>query len=724
MSDVHYRTCNLCEAMCGVAIEHENGQILSIKGDKNDVFSKGHICPKATALQDIYEDPDRIRQPIERTKDGWREISWNEALDKASAGIKALQSQYGNNSLGVYLGNPNVHNLGGMLTIKHILHALQTRSRFSATSIDQLPHHILAYHLFGHQLRIPVPDINRTHHMMIIGGNPVASNGSIMTVANVKQKLKDIQSRGGKVVVIDPRFTETADVASEHHFIRPGTDVFLLAAMLNEVFEHGYQKENKATALCDDLNELKTMVADITPEIAAKHTGLSAEEIRRLVREFCEAETAVCYGRMGVSVQEFGLLCQYLIMMLNILTGRLDEEGGLMFPSPAIDVAQQSGPGYVGKRKTRVRGLPDFNGEYPISALAEEMLEPGDGQIKGLVTIAGNPVLSTPNGMQLEKALKETEFMVSIDYYLNETTQHANIILPPVSALQQEHFDLSFHALAVHNTAKFSSTLFKPSASERQQWQIFIALAQRLQPQVNLSTRLLRQLTVWFGPKFLLNSLLKRSRYKNLSIKKLLKHPHGIDLGALKSQLPSVLKTKDKKIHLNIEFYKADIQRLKSKLNQLESEDSSIDSKILLIGRRHVRSNNSWLHNSRRLVKGKSRCTLMLHPDLAKAKGIEEGDTVRVTSRVGEVLIAAEITEKIMPGVVSIPHGWGHNKKNSQLGVASTVAGVSLNDLTDDQMIDKLSGNAAVNGVVVTLERVNQASAVAPEINDQVEIAH
>ncbi len=702
-TQTHFRTCNLCEAMCGIQIKHQKGKILSIKGDKNDPFSKGYICPKATALQDLYEDPDRLRTPLERTKDGWKELSWPDALDKVANGITKLQKKHGDNSLGIYLGNPNVHNMGSMLTARHLLTGLKSRSRFSATSIDQLPHHIVCMHLFGHMLRIPVPDINRTQHMLIIGANPLASNGSIMTAANVRQKIKDIRTRQGKVVVIDPRRTETADVADEHHFIRPGSDILLLLAMLNEIYEQGFAKESQASALTDELDKIKDLAQGYTPDKVAVLTGIPSEEIKRLVKEYCQAKSAVLYGRMGVSVQEFGLLSQYLIMLINLVTGRIDVEGGLMFPNPAVDVVNSSGPGYLGKRKTRVRQLPDFNGDFPVVAMSEEMLTPGEGQIKGFINIAGNPVLSTPNGKKLESALEKLDFMVSIDYYLNETSKHANIILPPVSPLERDHYDVTFHGLAVHNTSKYSPALFKTPKGQKGDWQISLELAKRLDKKASFSTKLNRFLTNLLGPKFLLDQGLKRSLYKGLSLKTLKKNPHGIDLGPLKPLLPNAIKHKDKRIKLNVDFYKSDLERVQATFN-IDAPQPSAD--ILLIGRRHVRSNNSWLHNSQRLVKGKPRCTLMLHPELAQQQGIKEGDLIKVTSRVGSVEITAQVTDELMPGVVSIPHGWGHNRKGIRQVIAQKHAGVSVNDLTDESLIDTLSGNAAVNGVPVVLEVV------------------
>lgn len=702
----HHRTCNLCEAMCGIVITHDAGQIVSIKGDRDDPFSRGHICPKAVALKDIHEDPDRLRKPMARTENGWQEISWKEALDRAAEGIARVQREHGRNAVGTYLGNPNVHNTGAMLLGRLLHDSLGTRSRFSATSVDQLPHHIVAHHLFGHQLKIPVPDIDRTDFMLIIGANPLASNGSIMTVPDVKKRLQAIGERGGRVVVIDPRRTETAALADTHHFIRPGSDVLLLLSMLQVLYaENRVRRDHRTLALCDGLEALPEAVAPWTPERVAPHTGMSADSIRQLVADFCAAERAVCYGRMGVSVQAFGLLSQYLVMLLNLLTGRLDEPGGLMFTRPAVDVLNHTGPGRLGRNHTRVRGLPDFGGEFPVSALAEEILTPGDGKIRAMVTVAGNPVLSTPNGGQLDEALASLDFMVSIDFYLNETTRHADLILPPVSPLEREHYDVIFHMLAVRNTARYADALFAAPKDALHDWQIYLGLADRLAPPRSLRERATRAWIRRTGPKGLLAMMLRFGawgrglRPGGLTLGSLRRSPHGIDLGPLTPSLPQALRRRDKRIALHPEFYFADLARVEASFPNTEA---SADA-ALLIGRRHVRSNNSWLHNSHRLVKGPARCTVMLHPEQAEALGIANGTTVRVTSRVGSIELPAEVTPDIMPGVVSVPHGWGHQRAGIRQQVAQQHAGASVNDLTDDQFIDVLSGNAALNGVPVTL---------------------
>ncbi len=698
----HYRTCNLCEAMCGIKVEHQGNKILSIKGDEKDPFSKGHICPKAIALQDLYEDPDRLRQPIERTADGWQQISWKSAFKKAAKGLEAIQQKHGDNALGIYLGNPNVHNLGGSLTIKELLTGFKTHNRFSATSVDQLPHHIIAHHLFGHQLRIPVPDINRTDYMLIIGANPVASNGSIMTVAGVKDKIKDIKKRNGKVVVIDPRRSETAQIASEHHFIKPGSDVLLLLAMCNEVFKQNLVKPSRVLDMSSGYQDIESHVAKYSCEYAQQHTGIDASVIKNLVTELSQHPKAVIYGRMGVSVQEFGLLSQYLIMLLNILLGKVDEEGGMMFSSPAVDTVAVSGPGYFAKRQSRVRKLPDFNGEFPVATLADEILTEGDGQIKAMLTVAGNPVLSTPNGVKLDTALESVDFMVCIDNYLNETTRHANIILPPVSAIERDHYDIAFHNLAVHNSAKFSPA-FYPAKGGKHDWEIFLNLVKHLKKKVPFSQKIMRKITMLNGPNFMLNTLLKRGPY-DVTLKALKKAKHGIDFGPLKSILPGALNTKDKKINLKLDFYFSDLDRVDNHFNAKPVINT--ESEGILIGRRHVRSNNSWMHNSHRLVKGKERCTLLIHPEHAALVGLADGDMAKVSSAVNSLQVVTEVSDEVMLGVVSIPHGYGHNRKGTRMAIAEAHAGVSVNDLTDETLLDELSGNAAVNGVSVQIEKV------------------
>jgi anaerobic selenocysteine-containing dehydrogenase len=705
----HKRTCSLCEATCGIEIRYDDktGDIESIKGDKSDPFSRGYICPKATALQDLHNDPDRLRKPLKKTASGWQEISWSQALNEAAEGFRRIQAEHGRDAVGSYLGNPNVHNYGNMIFGPLLLKQLGSKNKFSATSVDQLPHHMASLHMFGHQLQIPVPDIDRTDFLIVMGGNPLASNGSLMTAPDIKNRLKAIHERGGKILVIDPRRSETAGVADEHWFIRPGQDVLLLLSLLY-VFTHELKAQLPALPDYIDSADLAGLCAPYVPENTAARTGIEAAQVRALAAQWLQAKSAVCYGRMGVSVQQYGGLCQWLINVLNIVSGNFDREGGAMFTSPAVDIvgitAAQGGRGHFDRYRSRVRNLPEFGGELPVAVLAEEILTPGKGQIRAMLTVAGNPLLSTPNTRQLERAFDSLDFMVSVDYFLNETSRHADLILPPCGPLERDHYDVIFNALAVRNVAKYSTALFKPKAGVLQDWQILLELTKRLN-RGDIKKRLINRLTWavmgWLKPEGVLNKMLKSGK-SGLDLNALKKQPEGIDLGALQPVMPKRLFTRDKRLNLTPDVYLNALAEVASELQQpLLTGDQ-----LLLIGRRHIRSNNSWLHNSQRLVKGKSRCTLMLNPADAERLGIADGVSVRVSSRVAELEVVAEVSDELMPGVVSIPHGWGHGVPGIRLRQAQQVAGVNTNDLTDDQMLDGLTGNAALNGVAVTLTAV------------------
>jgi len=719
-TSLHYRNCNLTEAMCGIEITVLPDQRLDIRGDKDDPFSRGYICPKASALQDIYYDKDRLKYPVRRTKDGWERIGWNEAFDEVAQNLKRINAKYGRNSVATYLGNPTVHSYGAMLFAPGFIKSLPTRNRFSATSVDQLAHHLAAYLMFGHQLLLPVPDIDRTDFFLILGANPAVSNGSMMTAPGMPRRLQEVRQRGGKVILIDPRSNETARLADRHIFIRPGTDVLLLLALLHVVFEEGLTAVGTLAAFTKGVETISRLAAEFPPERVASTTGIDSDQIRRLAREFASAESAVCYGRIGVSTQEFGGVCQWLINCLNTVSGNLDSPGGAMFALPAFDpvtAPESVAPrGSFARWHSRVRKLPEFAGELPVAALGEEILTEGPGQIKALVTHAGNPVLSTPNGRQLDRALAGLEFMAAIDFYINETTRHAHIILPPTSSLERGHYDLAFHLLAVRNTAKFSPALFQTDGETRPDWEIFLELQTRMEHDGvvgNLLGGLKRKVVkLFFGPERLLDLGLRFGPYggklnpfsRGLTLRKLKAAPHGIDLGPLIPCLPERLRTSDKQIDLAPDVLVQDVERVKAKFDR-----SSLPSNgnLLLIGRRQLRSNNSWMHNSQRLVKeqlGKSRCTILMHPADAAQRDLSQGQNVSVRSRVGSVVVPIEISEEMMPGVVSIPHGWGHDRDGVQLEVAQQHAGGSLNDVTDDVTIDALCGTAAFNGTWVEVE--------------------
>ncbi|HYW53883.1 MAG TPA: molybdopterin oxidoreductase family protein [Dongiaceae bacterium] len=679
----HFRACNLCEAICGLEITVENGAITDLRGDPLDPLSHGHVCPKGNALIDLHADPDRLKSPLRRTAAGWAPIAWDDAFDLVADRLKAIVAQHGDDAVGIYLGNPNVHNSGTLLSSGGFLRALHTRNRFSATSVDQLPHHRAAVEMFGHPMLVPVPDPDRTGYFLIMGANPLASNGSIMTAPGIRSRIQAIRARGGRVVLIDPRRTETAAVADEHHFIRPGTDALFLLAVVDAVFQSGAARLGRLAAFTDGFDELRAAAGAFPAHRVAEKTGIPEETILRIARDFAAAPHAVAYGRVGLSTQSFGGLCQWLVNALNAITGNLDEPGGMMWPRPAYDLLQQAERGkvYAGRWRSRVRALPEFDGEFPVATMADEMLLPGPGQVRVLVTSAGNPVLSTPHGTKLDAALSGLDFMVSIDPYVNETTRHADVILPPATGLEVDHYDVIFHHFAVRNTARYSEALSEIGPEQRYDWQIFEALRERITGKAGAS------------PAERLDRGLQQGPY-HTSIDELRANPHGIDYGSMQPCLPERLLTADGRIRLAPAAYVADLARL-------EAELAAPAPELVLIGRRQLRSNNSWMHNAPRLMRGPDRCTLMMNPADATARGIGAGDPVVIRSAVGEVSVPAEVTNDLMRGVVSLPHGFGHARPGVGQSLAAQKPGASYNDLADPERLDDLTGNAALSGVPV-----------------------
>jgi anaerobic selenocysteine-containing dehydrogenase len=709
----HYRSCTLCEATCGVAIEVEGDRVVDIRGDEQDPFSRGYICPKAAALADLHTDPDRLRHPMIREGERWREATWDEAFALVARRLREIRSAHGNDAVGVYQGNPTVHNLGLLTFGQILLRSLRTKNLFSATSVDQLPHMLAALLMLGNQLLMTVPDIDRTDYMLIIGGNPLVSNGSIMTAPDVKGRLKAIRARGGKVVVVDPRRTETAEAADRHVFIRPGSDAFWLLSLIHVLFAEGLVSLGRLAAHSDGVDELRRAAEPYAPELTAIATGIAPETTREIARELAKTKRAVVYGRIGVCVQEFGGIAGWLVYALNALTAHLDEEGGMMLTSPAVDLvplAEVLGVrGGFGRWRSRARGLPEFGGELPVAALADEIESPGERQIRALITSAGNPVLSAPNGRRIAAALDTLEFMVSIDPYLNETTRHADVILPPTSPLERSHYDLGLFAYSVRNVAKYSGPLFERAADQRHDWEICMELATRIAPGARLWGGVARAALGRLGPEALLDLALRTGKHR-LSLRALRDQPHGVDLGPLEPRLPARLGFRDKRIQLAPREYLADLPRLAAKLAELRAAPRG----LVLIGRRHLRSNNSWLHNSQRLVKGKPRCTLLVHPTDATALGLASGDYATLRSRAGEIRVPVEISDEIMEGVVSLPHGWGHDRRGTRLRVASQMPGASANDVTDDTFVDPFSGMGALNGLAVTVEKVAARAVTEP----------
>ncbi|MFO1326040.1 MAG: molybdopterin-dependent oxidoreductase [Rubrivivax sp.] len=728
----HTRICPLCEACCGLEIRTQGGRIVSIRGAEHDRFSRGYLCPKGVALKDLHEDPDRLRTPLVRRHGRHEPASWDEAFAEIERRLPPLLQARGRDACALVFGNPTAHKAGLLLYVGQLARAIGTRNVFSASTLDQMPKQLSSALMFGHWLSIPVPDLARCQHLLVIGANPVASNGSLWTVPDFRGKARALRQRGGRLVVIDPRRTETAEIADRHHFIRPGSDALLLAAVAHTLFDEGLVRLGRLAPHLAGVDAVQAAVQPFAPERVATACGIAAADIRTLARELAAAERACVYGRIGTCTQRFGSVTSWLVDVLNALTGHLDEPGGAMWPcAPAHAANTQGRPGSgrgvsLGRHASRVSGAPEVYGELPITLLAEEIETAGAGQVRALVTVAGNPVLSAPGGPRLARALASLDFMVSIDIYLNETTRHADVILPGRSPLEDSHHDVAFPQLADRNHARWSAPVFEAAPGHLPEWQQLLKLAAiargqgaaadalalddaMVQEQVRRQAgghadAVLQALQGRHGPDRLFDLALRSGPYGDhfglkpggLSLARLQQAPEGIDLGELQPRVPELLRTASGRIELAPPPLLADLQQA---LSLLEAPVPS----LVLIGRREVRSNNSWMHNLPTLAKGPERCVALVHPDDAARAGVRDGDPVRLSSAHGSAELPAALSDAVMPGVVCVPHGWGHDQPGTRLQVAAARPGINLNALLDDGARDALSGNAVLSGVAVTL---------------------
>lgn len=744
---VHYRTCPFCEATCGLAVTIDGDRVVSVRGDGEDVFSQGFICPKSQGLKQLNEDPDRLTRPLVRRDGELCEATWEEAFTAVDEGLSRVLAEGGRDAVAVYIGNPAAHSLGPTLYGTPFLKALGSKNIYSASTVDQMPKQISAGLMFGGGLSVPVPDVDRTEHLLILGANPLVSNGSLLTAPNMRGRIRAIQERGGKVIVIDPRRTRTAQQASEHHFIRPGTDAHLLFAIAHVLIGERLTEPGRLAELADGAELLEQLAKPFTPQAAAAACGIEADEIRRLARELAAAERAAVYARIGTTTQRFGTIASWLVDVLNFLTGNLDREGGAMFALAAVAQRNSAGTGGIGRGlrlgrwASRVSGRPEAFGELPVVGLAEEIATPGEGQVRALVTIAGNPVVSTPDSAALERAVETLDFMVSVDIYVNETSRHADVVLPAPEPLAKPHYDTALYQLAIRSVANYSPAILPAAEGQPQEWEVLLrlaAIAAGQGPEGNLEawdelvvqTLIGREVTLpgspiegrdgaeiaaelepRRGPERLLDLMIRVGPFgdrfgtnpEGLTLEVLERNPHGIDMGAMRPRLPEVLRTPSGRIELAPQEIVADIPRLEQDLaaaGAAASAPGDADGKMVLIGRRQLRSNNSWMHNLPALVKGKDRCTVQIHPSDAERLGLADGAGARVSSSVGELVAPVEITDEIMPGVVSIPHGWGHGADGVRLAVAAEHPGVNSNLLAPVE-VDVPSGNAVLNGIPV-----------------------
>lgn len=734
MSDtIHHRICPLCEACCGLELKVRDGKVISIRGHDSDVFSAGYICPKGVALKDLHEDPDRLRTPLIKRNGEFVPASWDEAFAEIERRLPPILAQHGRQAGAISVGNPSAHKIGLLLYFSRLAKALGSRNVFSASTLDQMPKQLSSGLMFGHWLSIAVPDITRCDFLLVLGANPLASNGSLWTVPDFKGKAKAMQARGGKLVVIDPRRTETAAMADAHHFIRPGADVFLLLGLVHTLFEEKRVRLGRIAPLVNGVDALEAVVQGFSADLVAPRCGIEADTIRALARQLANTPRAAVYGRIGTCTQEYGTLASWLVDVLNVLTGHLDEPGGAMFPKAAAfahNTAGQPGSGRgisTGRHTSRVSGAPEVFGELPMTCLAEEIETPGPGQVRALITVASNPVLSSPNGARLAQALDSLDFMVSLDIYVNETSRHADVILPGPSPLEDMHYDVAFPQFSWRNHARYSAPVFAAPQGQPAEWETLLRLAAIMQGEgagadagqlddrqfaedakkrfgeqaaaVIEATQGLR------GPNRLLELALRTGPYGDqfgrepggLTLAKVRAAPDGIDLGELQPRMPEVLRTPSGKIELAPPMLLQDLQRAVQAITQPVPA-------MVIVGRRDVRSNNSWMHNLPVLAKGPMRCTALVHPTDAERLGLADGALARISNQGRSIEAQVQVSDEMMPGVVSLPHGWGHGLPGTRMALAAERPGANLNALLDEDWRDPLSGNAVLSGVPVVLE--------------------
>jgi anaerobic selenocysteine-containing dehydrogenase len=738
VTEAKLRICPFCEATCGLALEVRGREVLSVTGDEADVFSRGHLCPKGVAIRELDADPDRLRRPLLRRGRDFAEVSWEEAFGFVAERLPALQAEHGHDAMGVFIGNASAHSLALSLYNGALAGALHTKNFFSAGTTDQQPKQVSAACMFGTAVSIPIPDVDRTQLLWVLGANPLASNGSLMTAPGIGRRLREIQERGGRVVVFDPRKSETAAVADEHVALRPGTDAHLLLAVAQALFAERRVALGRLAPHVAGFEALEEALADLTPEWAAPRCGVPAHVIRRLARELAAAPSAAVYGRIGTCTQEFGVLASWAVDVLNALTGNLDRPGGALFTLPATGALHTTGAPGRGKGHTfgrfasRVRGFPEVFRELPNAVIAEEILTPGPGRIRGFVTMGGNPVLSTPSGQRLAEAFAELELMISLDLYLNETSRFAHVIFPGPSPLEQPHYDVLLSQFAVRNVARWSPPVFPLAEGAEPEWRTLLrlgaiasgaglgdpvealdeswararierALRDPASPIRHRSVdELMAALAPRTGPARLVDFTLRAgpwgdhfgARPEGLTLAKLEAAPHGVDLGPLAPRMPDVLRTPSGKVELAPERMLADLPRLRA-------WQPPGDGQLVLIGRRHVRSKNSWMHNLPRLVRGRPRCTLLVHPGDAARAGLVHGGRARVASKAGAVVATVELSDAMRPGVVSLPHGFGHDAPGARMATARAHAGINSNELAASDALEPLSGNAILNGIPV-----------------------
>ena len=738
----HLRSCAFCEAGCGIEVtaNHRTREILDVRGDKNDPFSQGFICAKAYGLTALHSDPDRLRKPLRRRGRDFEEIGWEEAFDEAAERLEAIQQKQGRDGVAYYFGNPSGHKGPMLIYSGMLMGALGTRQIYSPGTLDQIPKHVSGAIMFGGPLVQPLADLDRTDHLIIIGSNPAVSQGSMIVAPGFARRIKAIRARGGRVVVIDPRRTETAALADEHVAIAPGSDAYLLMAMVQVLIAENRVTLGRATGQVKGYDDVARIAAAYPPERVAAATGVDSATIRRLARDMATAPSAVIHGRTGTCTQQFGTLASWLIDVLNTVTGNLDRPGGAMFaaygiPTPILFGEKwRDGVPPVARWRSRATALPEAIGMLPTAALADEILTPGAGQVRGLVTQAGNILLSNPHGAKLAEAFDSLDFMLSLDIYLNETTRHADIIIPGPSYAEHSDFAAVTPYEMIRKYVKWAPPVFDPPPDMPSDERIFTELTARLagisraQAEEGFFRAMAQQALAQGRPECsrvdldtacaalgdapgadrIFDAMIRSGPYGDafglvpggLTLDVIRKHPHGLDLGALTEQLPGVIETPDGLIDLFPQLVESDLPRLEAWLEAPRDKNQ-----LLMIGRRDVRSKNAWMHNVLPLVKGRDRCTLLMNPQDAHRLGLDEGALAQISTDINTISAPVEISDEMRPGVVSLPHGWGHTLTDTRQRVANAHPGVNANLIIDPMTLDVPTATTVLNGVPVRVEK-------------------
>lgn len=736
LSTVGLRICPFCESTCGLRITLQGDRVERVEGNPEDLFSRGYLCPKGANIANASDDPDRLTTPLVRRGGQFEPATWDDAFARIRQGIGEIRSQYGKDAVGVYVGNPNSHNLAAPLYLRHVIKAVGSRNLFSPATADQVPTQVACARMYGSSKAVPVPDVDRTDFLLIFGANPMVSNGSLCTAPNFPARLRTLRARGGRIIVVDPRTTATAAMADQHLAIRPATDVWLLLAIIKHLFETNSTRMGTLTSRVTNLSKLRELTEQVDMAGVALRCGVDEASIIELCRAVAEAGVVAAYGRIGTCTVRHGTLTNWLIQCVNVLTGSLDAEGGMMFPiSPVRPRQNPPAPFRIGRWHSRVRQLPEIFSELPVSTFVDEVVTPGEGQIRGLVTVAGNPVLSAPQGGRLSAALPGLDFMVSVDPYINETTAHADVVLPPPPLLSTGHYDWSLSGYFVRAVVRYTPPVrpipdgmlsdedvlcrLADSLAAEPWQQTPVAFRERAlmndlaaavaDPDSAVSDRDAAELRALLGgttdPERRLDAALRLgpfgdhfgTRSSGLSLARLLEHPEGIDFGPMVARLDEVVTNPRGVIDLFPPEFAAEVRSL-----LVEPAESG----LVLVGRRQLRSNNSWLHNVPKLVQGKVDCTLVMNESDADERGLSHGELVRVESRAGEITVVLEVSREIRRGVVSLPHGWGHDVPGSRLRVATNRPGSNANDLIDELPLDAQSGAAVMNGVPVQVRTI------------------